>query len=130
MNPIVHFEILAGPGQDKKALQDFYAKTFGWTIDASNPMGYGIAMPGGPQEQPGPPAEGINGGIDAAEDRAKVLIYIGVDDPKAYLEKIRAAGGKVVQDVTVVPGMVTYATFLDPAGNEVGIVDASGPPPA
>ena len=122
MNPIVHFEILAGPGTDKHDLQAFYRDTFGWTIDASNPMDYGLAMPGGPQTQPGPPEHGVNGAVDSAEDHSKVVIYIGVDDPAAYLEKIKAAGGSVIQDVTVVPGMVTFATFRDPAGNEIGLV--------
>ncbi len=127
MNPIVHFEIMAGPGTDKKALQRFYVQTFGWSIDANNPMEYGLAMPGGPQAQPGPPAQGINGAVDAAEDHAKVVIYIGVDDPAAYLKKITAAGGTVLQDVTVVPNMVTFATFLDPAGNEIGLVKNEPP---
>ena len=38
---VVHFEI-AGP--DGKALQDFYAKLFGWTINADNPMNYGLVF--------------------------------------------------------------------------------------
>ncbi|MEX2446638.1 MAG: VOC family protein [Dehalococcoidia bacterium] len=62
--------------------------------------------------------------MDLVQNRAKVLVYIEVDDPAAYLGKVKAAGGEVVQDVTVIPDMVTYATFRDPAGNEVGIVKA------
>ena len=128
MNPIVHFDIMAGPGTDKKALQDFYAKTFGWTIDAANPMGYGIAMPDGPSSDPsGAPGCGINGAVDNAEDHAKVVIYIGVDDPAAYLAKIKAAGDSVIHDVTVTPDMVTFATFRDPAGNEMGLVKNDTP---
>ena len=115
MNPIVHFEILAGPGQDKKALQAFYRNTFGWDIDSSNDMDYGMVDLGD---------RGIDGAVDAAEDRAKVLIYIEVDDPAAYLARVKAAGGTVVRDVTVIPDMVTYATFRDPAGNEIGLVQA------
>ena len=125
MNPIVHFEIMAGPGTDKKVLQDFYANTFDWTIDASNPMGYGFAMPDGRPGPSGDPARGINGAIDNDEDRAKVVIYVEVDDPAAYLAKITAAGGAVIQDVTVIPDMVTFATFRDPAGNEIGLVKSS-----
>ena len=123
MNPIVHFEILAGPDQDKKALQAFYRDTFKWNIDSSNELDYGMVTP---QED----EDGIGGAVDAAEDRAKVLIYIEVDDPMYYLQKVKAAGGSIVKDVTVIPGMVTYAVFRDLAGNEVGLVkseeDAGG----
>ena len=38
---VVHFEI---GGPDGKALQDFYAKLFGWTINADNPMNYGLVF--------------------------------------------------------------------------------------
>jgi len=37
--PVIHFEVI---GKDAKALQDYYSELFGWEIDASNPMGYGI----------------------------------------------------------------------------------------
>ncbi|MEZ4502416.1 MAG: hypothetical protein R3C39_07310 [Dehalococcoidia bacterium] len=107
-NPIVHFEIL---GKDKAKLQQFYADAFDWKIDASNPMGYGMVDNAG---------EGINGGIDG--DAPGVLVYIAVDDPAAYLKKVEGMGGKIVQDVTVIPGMVTLAKFSDPEGNIVGLV--------
>ena len=115
MNPVVHFEILAGPDGDKKALQAFYRDTFKWDVDAERTQGYGLVSPEDEDE-------GIGGGIDSAEDRAKVLIYIEVDDPTYYLQKAKAAGGEIVKDVTVMPGSVTYAIFRDPAGNEVGLV--------
>ncbi|MFA7249701.1 MAG: VOC family protein [Dehalococcoidia bacterium] len=121
MNPIVHFEILAGPDQDKKALQAFYRDTFKWNIDSSNELDYGMVTP---QED----EDGIGGAVDAAEDRAKVLIYIEVDDPMYYLQKVKAAGGSIVKDVTVIPGMVTYAVFRDLAGNEVGLVKSEEDP--
>ena len=57
-------------------------------------------------------------------DAPAVTFYIQVDDPAAYLKKVQSLGGKVVQDVTVVPGMVTMAQFADPEGNVVGIVKA------
>ena len=39
-------------------------------------------------------------------------------------EKLVAAGAEVVQDVTEIPDMVTFAQFRDPAGNIVGLVKA------
>jgi predicted enzyme related to lactoylglutathione lyase len=107
-NPIVHFEIT---GKDKAKLQKFYADAFNWKVDAGNPMGYGMVDNGG---------EGINGGIDG--DAPGVMIYIAVDDPAAYLKKVAGMGCTVVQDVTVIPGMVTMAKFADPEGNVIGLV--------
>ena len=50
-NPVVHFEVV---GKDGAKLQQFYSSTFGWTINADNPMNYGMVENDG---------EGINGGI-------------------------------------------------------------------
>ena len=110
-NPVVHFEIL---GTDGDQLQRFYGEMFGWTINADNPMSYGLTDTGG---------EGINGGIGQAETPL-ATIYIEVDDPAKYLEKVVAAGAEVVQEQTDIPGMVTFAQFRDPAGNIVGLVKA------
>ena len=110
-NPVVHFEIL---GTDGARLQRFYSETFGWTINADNPAGYGLTDTGG---------AGINGGIGQAE-APLATFYIEVDDPQQYLERVTAAGAEVVQPVTEIPGMVTFAQFRDPAGNVVGLVKA------
>jgi len=114
-NPVVHFEVV---GKDGAKLRKFYADAFGWKIDASNPMEYGIVDNQG---------EGIGGGISGG-DGPSVTFYVQVDDPAAYLKKVQALGGKVVQDVTVIPGMVTMAQFSDPEGNVVGIVASETPP--
>ena len=114
MNPIVHFEILAGPDQDKAALQSFYRDTFKWNIDTSE-MDYGMVIPDDEDD-------GIGGAVDSAEDRSKVLVYMAVDDIQYYLEKVKRAGGTVVKDITVIPDMLTYAIFRDPAVNEIGLV--------
>ena len=107
-NPVVHFEVV---GKDGAKLQQFYSSTFGWTINADNPMNYGMVENDG---------EGINGGIAGGEAPAATF-YIQVDDPAATLEAIKSAGGTVVQDVTVMD-MVTMAMFADPEGNVIGLV--------
>jgi predicted enzyme related to lactoylglutathione lyase len=109
-NPVVHFEI---EGKDGKKLQDFYAGVFGWKIDTNNPMSYGMVSTG--------EGHGIGGGIAASQDgKASVKVYIEVDDPQAYLDKVTAAGGKVIMPVTDL-GMVVMAQFQDPEGNVVGL---------
>lgn len=109
--PVVHFEIA---GKDAKKLQEFYAGLFGWRIDASNPMDYGIVDTQG--------EGGIGGGIAQAQGENHVTFYVQVDDPQAYLNRVESAGGKTIVPVTEVPNMVTFALFADPEGNVVGMV--------
>jgi len=39
---VMHFEV---HGRDGKRSQEFYASLFGWKVDASNPMNYGLVSP-------------------------------------------------------------------------------------
>ena len=113
-NPVVHFEIMT---KDGPAAQKWYADLFGWSIDANNPMGYGVVNTQANDT-------GIGGGIMSTTDGmpAMLTIYIAFDDRQAYLDKVTSMGGKTVVPVTVIPHMVTFAVFSDPQGNQVGIV--------
>jgi predicted enzyme related to lactoylglutathione lyase len=114
-NPVVHFEIL---GNDSKALQTFYADLFGWKVNADNPMNYGLV-----DTESG--EHGAGGGIGASEDGSpQTVFYVQVDDPQAYLDRVVAAGGKVIHPVEEIPNMVTFAQFADPQGNVIGLVKA------
>jgi uncharacterized protein len=116
MAKVTHFEI---EGPDGKKLQEYYSGLFGWTVDASNPMDYGIVSP---------VENGIGGGISASRDgKASVKVYVEVDSIDPYLEKAKSMGGKVLMERTVLPGMVTMAQFADPAGNVVGLVESGTP---
>jgi len=115
-NPVTWFEVT---GKDGKKLQDFYSGVFGWKIDASNPMNYGIVDNAG---------RAFGGGISAGDGgRSQVTFYIEVDDPQSYLNKVESNGGKTVVPVTEIPGMVIFAQFADPEGNVVGITKAGYP---
>jgi len=109
-HPVVHWEISA---RDPKALHDFYAELFGWEIDADNPMGYGLVTAG---------SDGINGGIGPAQGMPGVTFYVRVPDLDAALRKAGALGGSTVVPPTHIPDMVTFAVFIDPQGNRIGIV--------
>jgi predicted enzyme related to lactoylglutathione lyase len=100
--PIVFFDI-AGP--DAAKLKSFYAENFRWTIDAAN----GITAPN------------LKGTL--RQDPPETLIYVGVPDITAALKKIVDGGGSVVVPRTVVPNVVTFALFKDPAGNRMGLVE-------
>ena len=104
--PIVFFDI-AGP--DQRALSAFYAGNFGWSISA----GTGTI-----------PAESTGGtpGV-IRQDPAEKLLYLGVADINQALKQITASGGKVLVGRTVVPRVVTFALFADPAGNRMGLAE-------
>jgi predicted enzyme related to lactoylglutathione lyase len=51
-----------------------------------------------------------------------------VPDITAVLKQIESAGGKTVIPRTVVPGVVTFAIFLDPAGNRMGLAETGSFP--
>jgi len=113
-NPVVHFEIQS---ENSEKLHSYYADLFGWHVDASNPMGYGVVDTH---------AGGINGGIGGTNGGpARVTFNIEVNDMDAYLKKAEELGGKTVMPVTEIPGMVTLALFSDPEGNVVGIVKSN-----
>ncbi|HVE92965.1 MAG TPA: VOC family protein [Actinomycetota bacterium] len=114
-NPVVHFEIM---GKESAKTQQFYRDLFEWPVDANNPMNYGM-VPGG--------EGGIGGGIGGTEGGAEghpgVMIYVGVPDVDAALQKANSLGATTVMGKTEVPGAnVTIGMFTDPDGNQIGLV--------
>jgi predicted enzyme related to lactoylglutathione lyase len=109
---IVHWEIQS---QNPVRLHRFYADAFGWIIDASNPMNYGMVGSGG--------HAGIDGGIGGSQaPGSRVLVYASVPSIPAALEKIEAHGGRTIMPRTDL-GMVTMALYQDPEGNTMGLVE-------
>lgn len=100
--PIVFFDI-AGP--DAAKLKDFYSGIFGWSIDGKNAIKTGA----------------LDGTL--RQDPPEKVIYIGVPDIDAALAQITAQGGKMALPRTVIPNVVTFALFTDPAGNRMGLVE-------
>ena len=100
--PIVFFDI-AGP--DAAKLNSFYSKSFGWHIDANNAIDTGA----------------LKGTL--RQDPTEKIIYIGVADINASLKQIVDEGGTMDTPRTVVPNVVTFALFKDPAGNRMGLVE-------
>ena len=116
-SPIVHFELL---GANHQGLSEFYAAQFGWEMQpVMDEYTLVTTADGSPGGGIGTPPEGM--------DKA-VMVYVQVDSIDDTLASIEAAGGSTVVARTVIPGMVTYATFADPAGNIVGIVEPETPP--
>jgi predicted enzyme related to lactoylglutathione lyase len=119
--PVVHFEIL---GKDGQRLHDFYSSLFGWEIDASNPMGYGMVAREGNTTDDG---TGIGGGISGAMQgnegyEGHVTVYVQVPDVEQALEKAEALGGKRMMGPAQPPGGPTIGLFTDPEGHLIGVL--------
>jgi len=111
--PVEWFEIL---GKDGENLKEFYSSLFGWKIISDNPLNYGITDTDS--------GKGIGGGIGSDDGGASsITIYITVPDISAKLEEIKAKGGTVIFDRTVISNMVTFAIFADPEGNKIGLTE-------
>ena len=109
---IVHWEIQA---QDAKRIQRFYGDLFGWKIDASNPMNYGMVSSAG--------KDGIDGGIGGTmSGKSRLLVYAEVTDINEVLQKAESLGARTVMPRTDV-GPVIMGIFEDVEGNHFGIIE-------
>ena len=118
--PVVHFEII---GRDAGKLHSYYAELFGWEIDASNPMKYGLVQRQGNTNQGG---VGIGGGVGAGPEGygGHVTFYVEVPDVEEALSKAESLGGTRMMGPEQVMEQVEIGLFTDPEGHVVGVVKA------
>ena len=114
-NPFVHVELNTADPEKAKA---FYSKLFQWQLeDVPNPAApsgsYTLVKVG----------TGTGGGImkQVPGGPSGWLAYVAVDDINAATEKARSLGGKVMKDVTEVPGMGWLSFIQDPTGAVLGL---------
>jgi uncharacterized protein len=114
--PVVHFEVM---GKDGEKLRSFYAELFGWSIDADNPLGYGIV-----QRETNAEGAGIGGGIGGIPEGmpGHLTFYIEVPDVEAALVQAEKLGGKRLAGPSEVQPGVEYGHFSDPEGHMVGLL--------
>jgi predicted enzyme related to lactoylglutathione lyase len=119
--PVVHFEII---GKDAGKLQSYYSELFGWEIDASNPMNYGIVQRDG---NTNPEGAGIGGGVGTGPDGydGHVTFYIEVPDVEAALVKAEGLGGTRMMGPDKVMEGVEIGLFGDPEGHVIGLVKSA-----
>ena len=136
MNRVVHFEIHA---KDQDALQKFYEEVFGWTFQNLGEAmgGYRLVMTGARTPDPeNIKSWGINGGMVQIPDhvitgpgpRNSFVSVIAVESAVASVEKIKAAGGTIVEEIMDVPTVGQIAYALDPEKNFFGIIQPVMPP--
>jgi predicted enzyme related to lactoylglutathione lyase len=104
--PIVFFDI-AGP--DGAGLKNFYAGVFGWS-----------------DRRKARRRRRLDRRVAAARSvriRRRRFFTSASPISTPTLEQITQAGGAVDVPRMVVPGVVTFALFRDPAGNRMGLVE-------
>ncbi len=124
MNPVVHFEM---PAEDRKRMASFYAKAFGWqTQMLGSEMGDYVVVTTTESDDGGPKKPGaINGGFYTKKEDLPAQypsVVIAVDDVKASMQKVAAAGGKILGDPMDIPGVGTYVSFFDTEGNRASML--------
>ena len=117
-NPIVHWELMSPDGD---ALRDFYAGLFDWNFQGAE--GFDKYYMVGADDAV------VGGAVGQGNENmpSYSVFYVQVEDIDEHLGKINANGGSTVVPKTVIPNMVTFALFNDPAGNMVGLVEAATP---
>lgn len=122
MDKVVHFEI---PFDDKKRAMGFYSEAFGWKLTDFAEMSYVMAETAAVDDKQMPKERGaINGGLfQRPKEAPHPVIYVGVPSVQQALEKVQAAGGKVVTPMTPIPGMGSYARVADTEGNVLGLYE-------
>lgn len=106
-------DYLEFPGDDFDALQAFYEKSFEWKFIDYGPEYRAFSdgkLDGGFYKSP----------LKARRDDGSVLVVLYSTDLDASLEKVKAAGGVIVQDIFSFPGGRRFH-FADPHGNELAV---------
>jgi predicted enzyme related to lactoylglutathione lyase len=124
MNPVVHFEM---PFDNRSRMAKFYETAFGWQTEAlGEKMGnYVLATTteteGGRPKNPG----AINGGFYPRNPdwpAQHPSLVIAVDDILAAIKQVAAAGGEVLGEPMMIPGVGQYVSFMDTEGNRVSML--------
>jgi hypothetical protein len=102
-------------GDDCRRTGRFYAAVFGWLVDDDGATVW-FREPSG--------ALGGAFRADLPAGAGGPLLYLAVVDAAAALERVRAAGGEVLSERTLIAPAVGYrAEFRDPAGTTMGLFE-------
>jgi predicted enzyme related to lactoylglutathione lyase len=116
-NPVVFWE-LASNDADKSV--EFFRKVFDWDIRFSEKLGFY-------QVVAGEGAPSASGGYIFTLKQAKLpflTVYIEVTDIEARAERVKEAGGLVIEPPHEMPGGYWICLFNDPSGVTFAMIDA------
>ena len=116
MNECEHIELAT---ENPKKATAFYAKLFGWKIDAMPMAGGGEYL----MFRTGNGGGGITGKNQPGQTTAWTP-YITVASVKASLATAMAAGGAVIMDFMSMGDMGAIAVIADPTGGRIGLYEA------
>ena len=125
INPVVHFEM---PYVDVKRVSKFYSSAFGWNMnDAGVDMGhYVIAITTEVDKNRMPKTPGaINGGFYTKKEDwpdQYPSVVIAVDNINESIGQVKEAGGSVLGEPNMIPGIGLYVSFFDTEGNRVSML--------
>lgn len=126
INPVIHFEM---PAEDRQRVSTFYSRVFGWQMQQMGAaMNNYIVATTTDSDDKGPKQPGaINGGFFPKSDKTALVpsVVIAVDDLKAHIEKVKQAGGQILEEPVEIPGVGWYVSFVDTEGNRVSMLQAS-----
>ncbi len=114
--PLRHFAINA---DDLPRARRFYERTLGWTFQPWGPPGFYMIETGGPESP-------VRGSLQERRPLAPGLTLHGfectfaVDDVEKVAAAVRANGGRVLMERTILPGIGELIFFQDPEGNVAG----------
>jgi predicted enzyme related to lactoylglutathione lyase len=123
-HPVVHFEM---PYSDRQRVAEFYQRAFGWQMQmlGEDMDNYVLALTteteNGRPTTPG----AINGGFFPVKPdwpAQHPSVYISVADVVTAMDKVTAAGGKVLGEPMEIPGIGRYVAFLDTEGNRSSLL--------
>ena len=129
MDPVVHFEL---PFDDRERIAKFYRAAFGWELQLlGEEMGnYVLATTATPGQHVGHEAAhgAINGGFyprKADWPAQYPSIVIAVQDIRASMAKVTAAGGEMLGEPMPIPGVGDYVSFYDTEKNRLSLLQPS-----
>ena len=124
MNPVVHFEL---PYENPNRIAKFYESVFGWKIQflGEEVIDYILVTTAEADVKPGAPAGSIDGGLYRKKPDWPAQypsIVIGVEDILESMKKVARAGGKVLGEPMLIPGVGQYVSFLDTEENRISML--------
>ena len=113
MGSIVHIEITAN---DLARANKFYEEALGWKMEDSG-------MPGTEYWLTNSEGDGIEGAIMPKTYREQPTIAtVGVTDIDETIEKVKQAGGEIINEIHDIPGVGKHVYIKDTEGNVVGLL--------
>jgi predicted enzyme related to lactoylglutathione lyase len=113
-HPIVHIELSS---KDHKADAQWYEDVFGWETNEYPDMDYSTWSGAD---------DSVGGGFNKVSDEnpaGTVIVYIHTDDLEASKAKIKEKGGTILLESYEIPTVGTMATFKDPTGNMLALLE-------